>query len=117
FDLPGAQPYEKITSLGDGGAIKIMDSTAIADYRMIKYMKQTANKHQIKWQPEVLTAGGTDIAYIQRMTGGGSIAGAVSIPTRNMHQVIEMAHKEDIQGGIDLLAHCLTELDLFDWSF
>jgi endoglucanase len=80
-------------------------------------MKQTADKHSIKWQPEILTAGGTDTAGIQRMTEGGSIAGAISIPTRHLHQVIEMAHKEDIQRSIDLLICCVSEIDQFDWSF
>jgi len=47
----------------------------------------------------------------------GSIAGAVSIPTRHLHQVIEMAHKDDIQGSIDLLVACVSELDKYDWSF
>lgn len=117
FDLPGAAPHEMITKLGDGTAIKIMDASTICDYRMVKYMKQTADKHKIKWQPEILTAGGTDTAGIQRMTEGGSIAGAVSIPTRHLHQVIEMAHKEDIQGSIDLLTACISDIDTYDWSF
>lgn len=117
FDLPGAAAHEMITKLGEGTAIKIMDASTICDYRMVQYMKQTADKHKIKWQPEILTAGGTDTAGIQRMTQGGSIAGAVSIPTRHLHQVIEMAHKSDILGSIDLLAACLTDLDKFDWSF
>ena len=117
FDLPGAAPHEMITKLGEGTAIKIMDASTICDYRMVKYMKQTADKHDIKWQPEILTAGGTDTAGIQRMTEGGSIAGAVSIPTRHLHQVIEMAHKEDIQGSIDLLTACISDIDQYDWSF
>ena len=117
YDLPGAAEHEKITSLGKGTAIKIMDASTICDYRMVAYMKQTAEKHNIKWQPEILTAGGTDTAGIQRMTEGGSIAGAVSIPTRHLHQVIEMAHKEDIQSSIDLLTNCVKEVDSFDWSF
>lgn len=117
FDLPGASEHEKITKLGEGTAIKLMDASTICDYRMVNYMKQTADKHKIKWQPEILTAGGTDTAGIQRMTEGGSIAGAISIPTRHLHQVIEMAHKEDIQGSIDLLTSCVSELDKFDWKF
>lgn len=117
FDLPGAAAHEKITELGKGTAIKIMDASTICDYRMVKFMKNTADKHAIKWQPEILTAGGTDTAGIQRMTEGGSIAGAVSIPTRHLHQVIEMAHKEDIQGSIDLLTACISDLDQHDWSF
>lgn len=117
FDLPGAAAHEKITELGKGTAIKIMDASTICDYRMVRFMKQTADKHEIKWQPEILTAGGTDTAGIQRMTEGGSIAGAVSIPTRHLHQVIEMAHKEDIKGSIDLLTACMQDIDSFDWSF
>lgn len=117
FDLPGAAAHEMITKLGEGTAIKIMDASTICDYRMVDYMKKTADKHNIKWQPEILTAGGTDTAGIQRMTQGGSIAGAVSIPTRHLHQVIEMANKEDIQGSIDLLTACVSDLDQYDWSF
>ena len=117
FDLPGAAAHEKITELGKGTAIKIMDASTICDYRMVRFMKETADKHKITWQPEILTAGGTDTAGIQRMTEGGSIAGAVSIPTRHLHQVIEMAHKDDIQGSIDLLTACVTDIASFDWSF
>ncbi|MCE3296317.1 MAG: endoglucanase [Crocinitomicaceae bacterium] len=117
FDLPGAAAHEMITRLGEGTAIKIMDASTICDYRMVDYMKKTADKHEIKWQPEILTAGGTDTSGIQRMTQGGSIAGAISIPTRHLHQVIEMAHKEDINRSIDLLVACVSELDQYDWSF
>ncbi len=117
FDLPGAADHEMITKLGEGTAIKIMDAATICDYRMVNYMKKTAEKNNIKWQAEILTAGGTDTAGIQRMTQGGSIAGAISIPTRHLHQVIEMAHKDDIVGSIILLEACLKELDSYDWSF
>lgn len=117
YDLPGASAHEKITELGKGTAIKVMDASTICDYRMVAYMKETADKHQINWQPEILTAGGTDTAGIQRMAKGGSIAGAISIPTRHLHQVIEMASKDDIQGSIDLLTACLSELNTYDWSF
>ncbi len=117
FDLPGAAEHEKITRLGEGTAIKIMDAMTICDYRMVDFMKKMANKHDIKWQPEILTAGGTDTAGVQRMTEGGSIAGAISIPTRHLHQVIEMAHKADIKGSIDLLTTCISNMNKYDWSF
>jgi putative aminopeptidase FrvX len=116
YDVPGAQAHEKITSLGKGTAIKIMDASTVCDYRMVEYMKKTADKHEIQWQPEVLTAGGTDTAAIQRFSAGGSIAGAISIPTRHIHQVIEMADKGDIEKSILLLQRCLEELDTFDWE-
>lgn len=117
FDVPGAAAHEKVTELGKGTAIKIMDSQTICDHRMVSFMKKTADAHKITWQPEILTAGGTDTAGIQRMTPGGSIAGAVSIPTRHIHQSIEMANKKDIKGSIDILVACLSEIDTYDWSF
>ena len=116
YDLPGAAAHEKITELGQGTAIKIMDSSTICDYRMVDFMKQVANDNAIKWQPEILTGGGTDTAGVQRMTAGGSIAGAVSIPTRHLHQVIEMAHKEDIWNSVLLLEKCISSLDKYDWE-
>lgn len=116
FDVPGAQPHEKVTELGKGTAIKIMDAMTICDYRMVAFMKATADKHQILWQPEILTAGGTDTAGVQRMGKQGAIAGAISIPTRHLHQVIEMAHKEDIANSIRLLKACLEEMDVWDWK-
>lgn len=117
YDVPGAQPEEYTTQLGKGVGIKIMDSMTICDYRMVAYMKQTADKYGIIWQPEILIAGGTDTAMQQRMTAGGSIAGAVSIPTRHIHSVIEMAHKSDIRGNIDLLKVCLSDIETYDWNF
>jgi endoglucanase len=117
YDVPGSTPQERCTALGEGAAIKLMDSSVICDYRMVAYMKAVAKRHKIKWQPEILAAGGTDTASLQRMTAGGSIAGAVSIPTRHIHQTIESCHKEDLTAGIALLAACLCELDEHDWSF
>ncbi|MCB0510258.1 MAG: M42 family metallopeptidase [Bacteroidetes bacterium] len=116
FDVPGSSAHEQITKMGEGTAIKIMDGSTVCDTRMVRYMKETATKHKIKWQPEILTAGGTDTAGMQRMAKYGTIAGAVSIPTRHIHQVIEMCHKEDIRLSIDLLKACVSELDSFNWA-
>lgn len=116
FDVPGAKAEEMVTKLGSGAAIKIMDSSVMCDPRMVEYMKQIATKNKIKWQPEVLTAGGTDTAGIQRMGKFGAISGAVSIPTRHIHQVIEMANKDDIQASIDLLTYSIENLDTFNWK-
>lgn len=117
YDVPGAAEHEKITSLGKGVAIKIMDASTICDTRMVTFMQKQADSNKIRWQNEILTAGGTDTASIQRMTPGGSIAGAFSIPTRHIHQVIEMVHKSDVKNCIDLMTICLSKLDQSDWKF
>jgi len=115
-DMPGMQPFEFITTLGKGTAIKVVDGSVICDYRMVDFMKKVAQEHKIQHQLEVLTAGGTDTAALQRSGAGGSIAGAISIPTRYLHQVIEMCHKSDIEATISLLLNCVKSMNKYDWS-
>ena len=115
FDVPGAQPHERVTALGKGAAIKIMDASVVCDGRMVAFLKETARKNKIPWQPEILTAGGTDTAQIQRMGKDGSISGAISIPTRHIHQVIEMANKKDIDHAVQLLVKSIEGLATWNW--
>lgn len=116
FDVPGASAHEKITSLGEGVAIKIMDTSAISDVRMVRYLKKVADDHHIQWQPEILTGGGTDTAAIQSMSKN-AVVGAISIPTRHIHQVIEMCHKKDIDGAVSLLTLAIEKINGFDYRF
>ncbi len=116
YDLPGAQGHEMVTSLGKGTAIKVIDGTAISDYRMVDYLKRTADKHNIKWQTEIMSAGGTDTAAIQQYGRGGSLTGAISVPTRYLHQTIEMVNEVDVDNSVKLLTQAVLQLDENDWS-
>ena len=117
WDTPGSTKQEQVSALGEGACIKVMDSSTVCDYRMVKYMKQLAKDKKVKTQLEILPAGGTDTAGVQRMNPGGSIAGAISIPTRHIHQVIEMINKKDVKEAIRLLKYSIEKLDSYDWSF
>lgn len=117
YDVPGAQPHEMVTKLGGGTAIKILDGSVISDYRMVRYLKELAEQGKILWQNEILPAGGTDAAAIQKYGKDGAITGGLSIPLRNMHQVIETVHKEDVKATIDLLVAAVKNLDQYNWEF
>ena len=84
---------------------------------MVNFLKEVATENKINFQMEILPKGGTDTASLQRSGKGGSIAGAISIPTRHLHQVIEMAHTKDIRDSIELLKAALVKIADFDWSF
>lgn len=116
YDVPGSQAHEQVTRLGKGVGIKIMDGMTVCDPRMVDYLKTQADTHAITWQPEILPAGGTDTAAVQRYGKNGSIAGALSIPTRHIHQVIEMVHREDVGHCIDLLEKAILNLDQGNWN-
>ena len=117
YDVPGSSAHEAVTTLGGGTAIKVLDGSVISDYRMVNYLKETARAADIKTQLELLPAGGTDTAALQRYGTKGAIAGAISIPLRNMHQSTEMAHQEDVAATIELLTASIAGLDGYDWDF
>ncbi len=116
YDTPGAMPFEMVTQLGKGTGIKILDGSIICDSRMVGFLKSAAKKYNIPCQAEILPAGGTDTGAIQRQGMKGSIAGAISIPVRHIHQSIEMAHMGDISATIDLLTVTALELDQWEWN-
>ncbi|NJC28222.1 M42 family metallopeptidase [Neolewinella antarctica] len=117
YDVPGSTPQESVTTLGGGTAIKVLDGSVISDYRMVNYLRELAKKENIKHQLELLPAGGTDTAAVQRYGHKGAVAGALSIPLRNMHQSTEIVHTEDVRATIDLLTAAIKELASYDWSF
>ena len=116
LDLPTTQPHEKVATLGKGAGIKVMDSRTICDYRMVGYLKEKAAQNNIAWQNDLKAVGGTDTSALQRMGKHGAIAGALTIPIRYAHQVVEMVHKNDVASCIHLLQAALTGLDTYDWQ-
>ena len=113
MDLPGAAPEDRITKLGGGTAIKLMDSASISHPKLVRFFRETADSEGIPYQLEILPRGGTDAGAMQRVRGG-SAAITLSTPTRYVHTVNEMVHKTDIQAGIDLLARVLERAHEID---
>lgn len=107
---------DAVTSLGDGVAIKLKDSSVITSPKVHRRMKALAEDRVIPFQLEVLPAGGTDTAGFQN-THGATPVGALSIPTRYLHTVTETAHVDDIDATIELLTALLeTETGEHDYT-
>lgn len=114
-DVPGAQESEYVTKLGKGVAIKIKDSLSISNPKLVRRLRQAAEKRKIPYQLEILPRGGTDAGAMQ-LTKEGVAAVTISIPTRYLHSVVECAHKKDIQATIDLLVAFLEEASEGDYA-
>ncbi|HET6594266.1 MAG TPA: M42 family metallopeptidase [Anaerolineales bacterium] len=109
-DTPHALQMEM--ALGKGPCIKIQDVGMIADPRVVQWMIQTAEKHRIPYQREVLLMGGTDARAIQ-LTRAGVPAGCISVPVRYVHSPSEMVDYSDLQNAVRLLTAVLrTPIDL-----
>ena len=106
-DTPECTPMA--SKLGGGAAIKLMDRSVICHKDMINLLMKTARENNIKYQSEIMIAGGTDTAVMQS-AGAGSIAGAVSIPTRYIHTGVEMCDMNDVRACVDLIAGALRKI-------
>ena len=93
-------------ALGKGPAIKVRDSSFIADTRVVKWMVNEAKAQKLPYQMEVLEAGGTDGSAMQR-TRAGVPAGCLSIPCRYIHSPSEMVDRDDVENSVKLLVGLL----------
>ena len=103
-DTPEASPMA--VSLGQGPAIKVMDSGMLTHPGVKRWMVQTAERAGIPYQLEVLLAGATDAAAMQRSRAGVP-AGCLSVPTRYVHSPSEVVDYGDVQAGVRLLVELL----------
>jgi endoglucanase len=95
-------------SLGKGPAVKVKDSSMLADPRVVRWIVDTAEKSKIPYQLEILEAGGTDAHAIQ-LTRAGVPAGCISIPCRYLHSPSEMVDINDVQNTVALLTVLLSK--------
>lgn len=104
-DTPKAETME--VSLGKGPAVKVMDRSLLCHPRVRRFIVDTAEKHKIPYQLEVLQRGGTDAGAIQ-LSREGVPTGAISIPCRYVHTPSEMVDSADLENAVSLLVKLLT---------
>ncbi|MCM8746373.1 M42 family metallopeptidase [Thermomicrobium sp. CFH 73360] len=107
-DVPGIDADDRVTRLGEGVAIKVFDTSHLPSRPLVEHLREIAERHGIRYQLELLPRGGTDAGAVQR-TRAGVPAVTLSIPTRYVHTVNEMAHVADIAGAVELLVRYLAE--------
>ena len=107
-DVPGVEKRDHISRLGQGTAIKVMDSASISHPGLVRRMRELAEAEGIPYQLEILPRGGTDARGIQ-MAREGKPAITLSVPTRYVHSVVEMLNVKDLEATADLLAAFLRD--------
>lgn len=104
-DTPRAQSILN-TALGAGAAIKAKDVSVVVPPKVKDFLVRTAQAASIKYQLEVLPAGGTDTGAIQ-LTKAGVPAGCISIPTRYIHTPVETIDLNDVEACVQLAVKVL----------
>lgn len=108
-DTPGAPTEQSVTRMGEGVALKVMDSSAISTRWLLDEFVALAEQTGVPYQFEILPSGGTDAGAIQRSRRGVATL-TLSIPSRYVHTVTEMVAKCDVEASIKLLTQYL-EID------
>ena len=110
-DHPGIEMKDAPVEMGKGPVVTIVDSAGrglIADRRVVKWLKDTAEAEGIAIQMEVGTGGTTDATAIH-LTKGGIPSTTISPPTRYIHSPVEVLDIRDIEAGVDLLTAALKK--------
>ncbi len=115
-DIPGIPELDHITKLGEGTAIKILDSSLICSPLVVDHFRDLAEAHGIKHQMEILPFGGTDAGGVQKLHGGIP-AFTLSIPTRYIHTVNETIHPDDLDASVELLTKYLEDAHTRSYTY
>jgi endoglucanase len=111
-DLPdhdGRENFTYNTKLGLGPAIYMANSSTIDDPRLVKFLAETAEKHNIPYQFRQPGGGGTDAGAIQKSRAGVPVV-SVSVPHRYTHSPISVSRVEDWKNTLNLLHAALKNM-------
>lgn len=103
-DTPKARKYP--SKMYGGACIKLKDASVICHTTVINHLEKCAKEANVKYQFEILDAGGTDSGAIH-MTKGGVPSGVISVATRYVHSANEMCAISDIEDCINLTVKAL----------
>lgn len=109
-DTPGSRPEETQAKLGGGPGIFLYDSSAIANRKVVAFVKRTAAAGNIPLQLDLVQGYGDDSAEMQLSNGGTPTVNLV-VPVRYTHAHNGIVNRRDFDQTVDLLVALLKSLD------
>ena len=100
-DTPGSERSGTV-QLGQGAAVKVMDSSIICHPEIVAKLEGLAQAQGISVQRDIMRGGGTDAGAIHT-TRLGVKTGGISVPCRYIHTPVEMADLGDAEACIKLV--------------
>lgn len=80
---------------------------------LLDYIRDTAEKNKIKYQVEVGSQGNDTMGFFL----ADSVTAIIASPLRYMHTTVEMVHKKDVKGAIELFYQCLLNMECRTWKY
>lgn len=98
-------------NLGGGFMVRFYDPRALIHQGMKKFIEETAEKNNIKYQ-YYSSLGGTDAAAVQ-LSREGVLVCTIGMPSRYIHSTTSIIHKDDYEA---VKAQILAMLKEIDWN-
>ncbi len=111
---PAAEPDEEdelnpTCRLGDGPVLTVMDQSIIAEPRLLRFLRQTAEANGIPYQLKTKLGGGTDAGAIHTANAGAPSA-VISVPCRYIHSPSAYLNRDDYDNTLKLVQAALHNL-------
>jgi len=108
-DVSKVKPHMKVTEIGGGAAVSIMDSASIADRELFNMIKNSAEKHNIRYQLKRAATGGNDAGIIHLLNSGIKTC-TISVPSRYIHSPSSIISLDDFESAKMLVKMFLKDL-------
>ena len=93
-DVYGAADHEKVTTLGGGAAVTMMDRGMFANRDLVRRIMLLADEYHIPCQIKRTAMGGTDAGALH-LAGCGVPTAVLAVPCRYIHSPASVMHKND----------------------
>lgn len=111
-DMHGVDEGLKVTRIGQGPVVSIMDRAAIPNRPFREFVTAAADEYGIPWQYRQGAFGGTDAGALQRAKGGRPVAN-IAVATRYIHSPVNVISQADYLNAQTLLKRVLERMDRF----
>ena len=86
-----------VTTQGKGVALSYMDGRFMADRKFVTAVLEFGKRKGIACQLKSFASGGNEVRAAQ-MVGAGTVAAALSVPTRYLHSPVSVMDKADYES-------------------
>lgn len=95
--------------LSKGCMILHYDKTMVPNEKFLRYVKKLAKEHDVLFQEDMFSGGGTDCANAH-LVNSGKLALVIGIPLRYCHAAWSLVHEDDLNNAISLVTEIATSI-------
>jgi endoglucanase len=109
-DVPGIEPHQAPTKMGDGPSITTYDGSMIPNAGLVEFVIKVAEKSKIPYQLSQIARGGTDAGVIH-LSYVGCPSIVIGVPTRHIHSHVGVFSMVDLENCVKLVLELVKRLD------